>query len=252
MKHVISALIVDDEPPAVRRLKRLLAAEPDIELVGECGEGAAAVEAIRQHQPDLVFLDIQLPELDGFGVLAELPRDKQPVVVFVTAFDEYALSAFDVHAADYLLKPYDRERFQAALARAREQLAVRNGLPPHSLDEPTPESPTIDRFVVKSNGRIVFVPADKVECIESEGNYLKLHVGSRHLRVRGTMANLEARLDRRRFMRVHRSWIINLDRVREVQPLFKGQYRLILANDRIVPVGGAFIAQLNSLVLSLR
>lgn len=229
----IRTVIVDDEPLAREGLRGFLTDHPDVEIVGECGSGKEAVRAIEALRPDLVFLDIQMPELDGFGVLRELGPEKTPAVVFVTAHDEYAIDAFEVVALDYLLKPVERARFERSLERARAQLGaggveeLRNRVL-RLLDQLGREDELLDRIVVKSRGRVSFVSVRDIRWIEAEGNYARLHVSDGDHLIRETMASLERRLDPKRFARVHRSAIVNLDRVREIQPWFKGDLMVIL------------------------
>ena len=227
----IRVLIVDDEPLARGKLKSLLAKEPDIEVVGEAGDGRSALDAIAKHGPDLVFLDVQMPELDGFGVLAQLPADARPAVIFVTAFDKFALKAFDVHAIDYLLKPFDKERFQTALRRALDHLARKQPNEIHEqlsalLSEMRPAQAS-DRIAVKGDGRVVFVKTSDVDWIEAADNYVSLHVGKESHLLRETMTALEARLPKQ-FLRISRSTIVNTERIKELQPLFHGEYTVIL------------------------
>ena len=219
----VRALIVDDEPLARARIRDLLAADAEVEIAGECGDGVEAVEAIRALAPDLVFLDVQMPERGGFDVVAEIGPDRMPVVVFVTAYDDYALKAFEAHALDYILKPFDEARFRGALSRAKTQVHVARaarGAPPRHLT----------RLMVKSGDRFVFVKDDEIDWVEADGNYVRLHVGEAEYLLRETIRGLEARLDPERFLRIHRSTIVNLDRVREIHPLFHGEYRVVLAD----------------------
>lgn len=231
----IRALIVDDEPLARERIRTLLKAAPDVRVVGECSDGRRAVKAIRRHKPDLVYLDVQMPEMDGFDVLEALEPGEMPVVIFATAYDKYALRAFDVHALDYLLKPFDRERFETALVRAREQIGKRrNGDINQRLlsllaDRASGQKPA-QRLVIKSGGRITFLRAEEIDWVEAAGNYLRLHVGKEEHLLRETMNGLEGRLDPQKFLRIHRSTIVNLDRVKEMQPSFHGDY-LVRLND---------------------
>jgi two-component system LytT family response regulator len=228
----IRTLIVDDEPLARQRLRGLLEPDGDLEIVGECGDGKQAVSAVRQLRPDLMFLDVQMPVLDGFAVLEALPGALVPVVVFVTAHDRYALKAFEVHALDYLLKPYDRARFSAALDRAKAQ--VRREQTP-ALDQRLLEllrtmrerRPAQERLVVKSGGRVCFVRIEDIDWIEAAGNYVRLHAGKEDHLLRESMSGIEARLDAR-FARIHRSAIVNIERIRELQPAFHGDYAVIL------------------------
>lgn len=231
----IRTLLVDDEALARERLRNLLAAEPDVEIIGECAEGAEAVEAIERDTPDLVFLDVQMPELDGFGVLAAAKPARPPVVIFTTAFSQHALRAFEVHALDYLLKPFGRERLQVALHRARERLRLaQTGALNEKLNallaEMRPAAQKVDRLVVKTGGRVMLIRTADVDWIEAADNYVNLHVGAEAHMLRETMAALEARLDPRHFLRISRSTIVNLDRIKELQPMFHGDYTVILRN----------------------
>lgn len=246
--RTLSVVIVDDESVARARLRRLLLDEPDIELVAECENGRDAVNTILERTPDLVFLDIEMPELSGFEVLRALPEETMPAFVFVTAFNSYALEAFTVDALDYLLKPFDAERFQVTVRRARERLSARGDqrelltvireisetqreiraavaqLP----DAHSPRGAYLERIAVKVDGRVFFVRVDDVEFIESAANYVKLHVaGEAHL-IRERLGDLAARLDPSRFARIHRSTIVNLDKIKEIQPWFSGDALVIL------------------------
>lgn len=232
----LRVLIVDDEPLARGKLKSLLAKEADIEVVGEAGDGRTALDRIAETSPDLVFLDVQMPELDGFGVLAELPADARPAVVFVTAHDQFALKAFEVHALDYLLKPFDRERLQKALDRARQQLAAPSGQA-HLQDQISallsgmkrPAPATVpDRIAVKSSGRILFVNTADIDWVEAADNYVKLHAGKVEHLMRETMGSIEQRLAGAGFVRISRSVIVHPRTVRELQPLFHGDQAVIL------------------------
>jgi two-component system, LytTR family, response regulator len=229
----IRTFIVDDEPLARQRLRRLLEAEADIEIAGECADGRQAVSAVRRDAPDLLFLDVQMPLLDGFGVLEELGPDATPVVIFVTAHDRYALKAFEVHALDYLLKPFDRERFRRTLDHVRAQLQrnervdVNKRLLALLADVQGARKP-LERLVVKSGGRVCFVRTEEIDWIEAAGNYLRLHVGRDVHVLRETMSRLESRLDPRQFPRIHRSTMVNLERIQELQPSFHGDFVVVL------------------------
>lgn len=232
----LRVLIVDDEPLARGKLRSLLLKEPDVEIVGEAGDGRSALEQVADKQPDLVFLDVQMPELDGFGVLAELPADARPAVIFVTAHDQFALKAFEVHALDYLLKPFDRERLQKALDRARQQLAAPTGTAElqHQLsallagmNRPAPAAAP-DRLAVKSSGRIIFVNTAEIDWVEAADNYVKLHAGKVEHLMRETMSSIEQRLTGAGFVRISRSLIVHPRAVRELQPLFHGDQAVIL------------------------
>jgi two-component system LytT family response regulator len=229
----IRVLIADDEPLARERLRMLLQPEDWLEVVEEVGDGLAAIAAIQKVRPDLVFLDVQMPGATGFDVIEAIGPDHMPFVVFVTAYDKYALKAFDVHAIDYLLKPFDKERFLSGLARARQQIERRSSgeLERRLLElmqDLKPPSARIDRFVIKSGGRVFFVRAEEIDWIEAAGNYVKLHVGNDAHLFRETMNALEARLNPDTFYRIHRSHIVNIERVRELQPWFNGEYVVFL------------------------
>lgn len=230
----IQTLIVDDEPFARVRLRELLNQEPDIEIVGECACGREAVAGIREHRPDLIFLDVQMPDLDGFEVLREAGVEETPVIIFVTAYDEYALQAFGVHAADYLLKPFDRSRFQDALGHARKHLrnpaaeAEGDLLGAPGAAGGFGAGPCLDRFAIRSNGRVILLRAEEIDWMESAGNYVSLHAGKKSHLIRETLSGLEERLDPRRFVRIHRCTIVNIDRVQELQTYFHGEYKVIL------------------------
>jgi two-component system LytT family response regulator len=225
----IRTQIVDDEPLARQRLRHLLEREADIEVAGESADGRQAVAALRHDPPDLVFLDVQMPVLDGFGVLEELGAERLPMVIFVTAHDRYALRAFEVHALDYLLKPFDQERFRKALDRARAQLQHNQNLDVNErllamLADVKEARKPLDRLAIKSGGRVCFIRTEEIDWIEAAGNYLRLHVGRAVHLLRETMSRLESRLDSRLFPRIHRSTIVNLERIRELQPSFHGDF----------------------------
>ena len=233
----IQVLIVDDEPLARERIRKLLQKEADLEIIGECADGSEAVAAIRKQRPDLVFLDVQMPELDGFGVLEQLEPGPIPVVMFVTAHDRFALRAFEVHALDYLLKPFDAERFRNALERARDRVQGRQtGELSHRISELLADLRTgakkQDRLAVKTGGKILFLRMAEIEWIEAADNYVNLHLGSEAHLHRETMAALEEKLPADKFMRISRSTIVNLERIRELQPLFHGEYVVVLRNGK--------------------
>lgn len=226
----VRTLVVDDEAPARRRIRRLLAAEPDIIVVGECGDGASAVALIESVRPDLVFLDVQMPERDGFEVVKAIPRKRLPAVLFVTAYDQYALRAFDVHAVDYLLKPFTGERFRTAVSRARDRILRRAPDPGLATLAATlrnrPEYLT--RVPVRTGGRTVFVETGAVDWLEAADNYVRLHVKQREFLARETLGSLEARLDPERFVRIHRSLIVQIDRITEIRPTTHGDAEVVL------------------------
>ena len=233
----IRALVVDDEPMARDRVLSLLQQEEDVEVVGECGDGTQAVAAIQHQSPDLVFLDVQMPGHNAFEVIQAVGAERMPTVIFVTAYDEYALKAFEVHALDYLLKPFGRDRFQRTLQHARASLERRRAgdlgrrllaLVNDIKTEPGP--PRLDRLVVKSGGRVFFLRTDELDWIEAAGNYVRLHLGEESHLFRETMNRMESRLDSRRFVRIHRSRIVNTERVKELQPWFNGEHVVVLQN----------------------
>jgi two-component system LytT family response regulator len=237
----IRALIVDDEPLARERIRALLREEADVEVVGECADGPSAVAAIQKLSPDLVFLDVQMPGMDGFGVLRALGAGRVPEVIFVTAYDQHAVKAFEAHALDYLLKPFKPARFREALRRAREQLARRRaGALPENLAallaHLQPQRAYLSRIAVKSGERTVFVKTGEIEYLEAAGNYVVLHAGRENHVVRETLAALEAQLDPKQFVRINRSTLVNVEQIREVQPLFKGEHVVVLRNGRQLPL----------------
>jgi two-component system LytT family response regulator len=231
----LRTLIVDDEPLARERIKRFLGDEGEIEIIGECGNGTDAIAAIKRDSPDLVFLDIQMPEQTGFDVVRSL-NGKMPAIVFVTAYDQYALQAFDVHALDYLLKPFTRERIHRAVSRARESIESRRG---GSIDERLitliadlkQEKKYLERLVVKTTGRVFFLRTDEIDWIEAAGNYVKLHVGRETHMIRETMNGIEGKLDPDKFLRIHRSTVVHIDRIKELHPMFSGDYAVILRDN---------------------
>lgn len=233
MKYQV--LIADDEPLARRSIRKFLKPFPEFEVAVECADGEATVAAIRTHRPDVVFLDIQMPEMDGFEVIRAIGVDNMPLTVFVTAYDRYALQAFDAQALDYLLKPFAEQRFRATLVRARRNLdlgaaRVSNAQLAQLLEKIGQHKQYLERIPVPHKGRFLFIKTRELDWIASEGNYLRLHCnGMSHL-LRGNMNDMEVKLDPVRFMRIHRSTIVNLDRVKEVQPWFKGSHLVVMAN----------------------
>ena len=244
MTGKIRTLVVDDEPVARARVLSLLRDESDIEVVGECSTGPQAVSVIEATSPDLVFLDVQMPQMDGFA-LARTLGTEMPAVVFVTAYDEYALAAFEIHALDYLLKPFSAERFKSALTHARQHLAKRQTAAagrqlPTRLADAAPATPPEpgqppgqtrrDRLVIKSSGRIYFVRVQDIDWCEASGNYVRLHIGQQTHLVRGTMSHLESQLDPAQFVRIHRSAIVNVERIQELRSSFNGEYQITLTD----------------------
>jgi two-component system LytT family response regulator len=238
----IRTLIVDDEPLARRNLRVLLERDPQIEILDECRNGREAVKAINTLSPDLIFLDIQMPEMDGFDVLEHVGPEHIQGIIFVTAFDQYALKAFDVHALDYLLKPFDDERFAHALRRAKAQIAAHeiNRLSKRLLalleeresERKVDQKGYLTRLMIKDAGRMTLLKVDDIDFIEADGNYAKLHAGRKAHLLREKMNDLEGRLDPAKFVRIHRSIIVNLERIKEMHPHFNGDYIVVLDNGR--------------------
>jgi len=229
----LSAVIVDDEQLARDELAFLLKNVGDVEVVAQGKNGVEAVNLIREHNPDLVFLDVQMPGMDGFDVLEALGVERLPAVIFVTAYDRYALKAFEVNAVDYLLKPFDAERFQSAFCRAKAEIqqtnveAINRRL--HNLLEAIrPGHKYLERLVVKSSGRIFFLQVSEIDWIEAADNYVNLHLGREAHLIRETLTSLEAKLNPHDFIRVRHSAIVNVSHIKELQPLFKGEYQILL------------------------
>jgi two-component system LytT family response regulator len=232
----IRAIIVDDEPLAREGIKTFLAEETDVEIAGECADGASAVRAVERIRPDLLFLDVQMPRLNGFDVLEALDPETTPLVIFTTAHDEHAIHAFEVNAVDYLLKPFKQARFKAALQRARDQLNSRStgSMEPRlvsllaSLHDPARRTP---RILVKSPEHVLFLKPEEIDHIEAAGNYLVLHTGKERHIVRETMTMMEERLEASGFMRISRSAMVNLNRIEQLQPMVApGEFCVILKN----------------------
>jgi len=239
-------ILADDEPLARQRLRRLLAAEAEIDILCECHDGPSTLDAVLRLRPDLLLLDIQLPELDGFGVLAGIPAGEIPLVIFVTAYDQHALRAFEVRALDYLVKPFDAPRLHAAIERARRELggaAAAQGertrlsaLVEHLAMEQReleksllkPGERHLQRVMLRSQGRVFFIRTADIDWIEAAGNYVRLHAGRESHLLRVTMNAIEQRLDPEHFLRIHRSTIVNIDRVRELHPWPSGEYTVVL------------------------
>ncbi|MBK6455356.1 MAG: response regulator transcription factor [Gemmatimonadetes bacterium] len=270
----IRVLVVDDEPIARRRVRRLLRLEPDVDVIDEVGSGGEAIAAIKQERPDLVLLDVQMPDVDGFGVVGALGAEHMPPTIFVTAFNEYAVRAFDVNAIDYLLKPYDPERFRSAFQRARSHLerisSAEQGRKIRALleqvlgedrtsaalaDRPAqpmggqaamPRTRFLDRLMVKHDGRVFFVKVSDVDWFEASGNYVRVHTGKVSHLIRETMHHVEAQLDPSMFVRIHRAVIVNIDRIKELQPWFAGDYVVILRDGRQLKLSRTYREHLQS------
>ncbi|MCO6511029.1 MAG: response regulator transcription factor [Aridibacter famidurans] len=238
----IKVLVVDDEPPARKRIRELLEGRSDFEVAGECSSAGAAVTAINENAPDLVFLDIRLGENDGFEVLKSLDPEKMPLIVFVTAFDQFAVRAFDLHALDYLLKPFDDERFEETLDLAAERIetmSIRSIgdrltglLRDLSAGRVTGTGDPPGRLVIRSSGRVSFVKTNDIEWIEADGYYVSIRAAGKSHLMRESLKNLEAKLDPSRFLRIHRSTIVNADRIKELHPHFHGEYYVELESGK--------------------
>jgi two-component system, LytTR family, response regulator len=241
----IRTLIVDDEPLARLRIRELLAKEADVEIVGEAPDGPTAVSLVRELRPDLLFLDIQMPELDGFGVLEQIGPRPIPALVFVTAYDRFALRAFEAHALDYLLKPYDDERFAGAVQRVRALLRQHDAgdlerRVRELLSDVRGGASYLERLAVQSGSRSVLIPIDEIDWLEAEGKYVRVHAREHAYLIRDTLRRLESALDPARFLRIHRSIIVNVERIREVEAYFRGEYILFLRNGTQLKSGRAY------------
>jgi two-component system, LytTR family, response regulator len=229
----IRALIVDDELLARKFIRRMLKHEPDWELVGEAGDGNEAVDAIRTHKPDLVFLDVQMPEMDGFAVLEKIGIGQLPDIIFTTAYESYAIRAFELHALDYLLKPFDQQRFRDAIRHAKERLHSRQHEDGRRqigalLERIKSKQPYVERLIIKADGRITFLNTHEIDWIEADDKYVHLHTAKGARMVRQTLTAMETQLDPARFVRIHRSAMVNIERIKELQPLFNGEYSLLM------------------------
>lgn len=230
---LIRVLVVDDEPAARRKLLRFLEEQPEIEIAGEAHNGSEAIERVASERPDLVFLDIHMPDMNGFEVVEALAQGPHmPAIVFATAYDDYAVRAFEVNALDYLLKPFDRERFEQTLARARKSMSLNEG-PDHArlvtlLDALRPAGRHLRRLLVPHEGRSLFVSVAEILRLESERNEVLVHTRRGTFTLRATLESMEQKLDPEQFVRVHKSHLVNLDAIREVHPWFHGDYKLVL------------------------
>ncbi len=251
--RTIRALIVDDEPLGREGIRSLLTGDTDIEVISECQDGLQAIAEIQALRPDLVFLDIQMPECDGFGVLEALAPSEIPAVIFVTAYDKYALDAFAVHALDYLLKPLDASRFRFAVDRVKDHLRRADPGVLHEklarfVAELHDRQQYRTRIVVKAHGKLLLFRVEEIDWMESAGDYVNLHVrGEQHL-LRETMAQIESKLDPALFLRIHRSTIVNVDRVKELEPLFRGQYIVKLRDGTRLTASRSYKKQIDRLL----
>jgi two-component system LytT family response regulator len=249
----IRAMVVDDEELSRGRMEALLAQQSDVDVIAVCGDGPTAVETIDRERPDLVFLDVQMPGMDGFEVVENLDPASAPAVVFVTAHDGHAIRAFEIHALDFLLKPFDQRRFEKALERARTQIAKASApsIDPRLvslLEELREERKYPERLIVKSGGRVFFLRTDDVDWVEASGNYVKVHTKSDAYVLRESMKNMEAKLDPKIFVRIHRSAIVNIDCIKELEPWFHGEYIVIMRDGTRLTASRIFSDRLSALI----
>jgi two-component system LytT family response regulator len=242
----VGAIIVDDEELARRLICEMLAPHPEIEVLAECANGFEAVKAVTERKPDLIFLDIQMPKLDGFEVLELIGPDI--AVIFVTAYDAYAMRAFDVHAVDYLLKPFSAERFEAALARARQRIGQKMPPPPELAAAARPPTQYLERIVIRDGTRVHIIPAAKVDYLEAQDDYVAVHSGGKTFLKQQTISSLEEALDPSRFIRIHRSYMVNLERVTKMEPYSKDSRVAVLSDGTHLPVSRAGYARLTELL----
>jgi two-component system LytT family response regulator len=253
----IRTIIADDEHLARKKLRLLLGSEPGVQVVAECQDGQQTVEAVRAHKPDLLLMDVRMPDVDGFEVLLQLTSDEMPVVVFTTAYDQFAVRAFEAHAMDYLLKPFERERLHQAIERARAELLKSHNrdLTNRILDllssnaEPKVNPrPTEDRMVIRAGGKVVFLDLAEVDWIEAAANYVKLNVGKESYLLREGIGRVSERLDPGRFVRIHRSVIVNVSKIKELQPCDSGEYIAVLKNGKELSCSRGYRAELQRLI----
>ncbi|MEO8505546.1 MAG: LytTR family DNA-binding domain-containing protein [Acidobacteriota bacterium] len=245
MTRTLRAVLADDEPLARRRLQHALAADPDLIVAAECANGIETLAALEREQPDVLFLDVRMPGLDGLGVLDAIPIERRPRVVFVTAYDRYAVRAFELRAIDYVLKPYDDERLLAAVARVREAFDGAEPAPASSLGDVITmlqrlHEPAPPPVAVRTRRGTLLVPVDEIDWVEAEDNYVRLHVGGKSHLLRSTLSEMEERLPPRAFLRVHRGAIVNIERVRELQPSTHGDFKILLRDGAVVPMSRRF------------
>jgi len=252
----IRVMIVDDEPLARERIRQLLNDERDIIVVAECSNGMEAIALLERRRVDLMFLDVQMPELDGFGVLEALDPHNTPAVIFVTAYDKFALRAFDVHALDYLLKPIDRSRFAQSVVRARKEILRPSEMKMNKhllalLDDLRAEHRFLERLVIKTRKRVFFVLVSEIDYVITQGNYLKINAhGKSHL-LRSTISRLETKLDPKQFIRIHRSTLVNVGQLQELQPYRKDEILAIMKDGKRLPVSRRFRKQIMALINNL-
>jgi two-component system, LytTR family, response regulator len=253
MVPTIRTIIADDEALARQKLRILLATEPGIHIVAECKNGQETAGALRTHKPDLLLLDVQMPDADGFEVLKTIAPQDMPTVIFTTAYDHYAIKAFEAHALDYLLKPFDQERLHNAIERARTEF-LKTGDPEFTkrllalLAETKPESAAERRLVIRAGGRVVFLETDEIEWIEAAANYVRLHAGKQSYLLRGSVGRIAERLDPTQFVRIHRSTIVNVGNIKELQPCNSGEFMVILRSGKELSCSRGYRSGLQNLI----
>ena len=241
----ITTILVDDEQLAREKLRMLLGRDPMFNVVQECSTGREAIQAVYAHRPAVAFVDVQMPDIDGLSALASIDANARPLVVLTTAFSHYAVQAFEAEVLDYLLKPFDEERLSRCLRRIKSRLLH------HSEQRPgngNTSQEAIDRFLVKADGRILFFEAEEIDWIEAASNYVEIHTGSQSFLVRHTMTELEKRLNQKRFLRIHRSFIVNVGKIRGVQPCNSGEYMVRLQNGKELPSSRGYRENLDSIL----
>lgn len=248
--QIIDTLIVDDEVLARKKLCVLLERDQDFRIVGECSTAADAIRALQQLRPALMFLDIQMPDDDGFSVINAIASESRPKIIFTTAYDSYAIQAFDAEAVDYLLKPFDAERFSRAVKRAKSEILAARSRRSGDSAIPASANHALERFVVKSEGRILFFTTEEIDWIEAASNYVKLYSNGKGHLVRHTMNEMERKLDPRQFLRIHRSIIVNVKKIRGVQPCNSGEFIVMLMNGKELPSSRGYRTNLGALLKS--
>jgi two-component system, LytTR family, response regulator len=249
----IRTIIADDEHLSRQKLSLLLSSEPGVQVVAECQNGEQTVDAVHAHKPDLLLIDIRMPDMDGFDVLAKIAEDEMPVVVFTTAYDQFAIRAFDAHALDYLLKPFERERLHQAIERTRAELLKSHNLNLTSrifdmLAQKTEPKQADDRMVIRAGGKVVFLDVKEIDWIEAAANYVKLNAGKDSYLLREGIGSMAERLDPERFVRIHRSVIVNVRKIRELQPCDSGEYIAVLKNGKELSCSRGYRAQVQRLI----